>query len=94
MMTEIAIRLKSVPAIILRSDYDYESFGSWSFTFRRSGRKCRITFNGRDRYLNLERGPGKLKFFRPDAWQVVAGTQIDDTSSDILSEIEALAAKA
>jgi hypothetical protein len=90
MMAEVAVRLKSVPAIILRSDYNYESFGSWWFTFRRSGNTFRITFDGRDRYLNLERAHGDQKLVDGDAWQVVAGKQINGSSTDIISEINAL----
>src|SRR3954465_8458763 len=67
-----ASRLKSIPAIILKADYDYESFGSWWFTFRRSGYTFRFTFDGRDKYLKLERTVGKEPA-SANTWQVVAG---------------------
>jgi hypothetical protein len=91
MMAEIAARLKSIPAIILKADYDYESFGSWWFTFRRSGFTFRFTFDGRDNYLNLERTVGKGPA-SANSWQVVAGKQMKERShDDIVSEVVALA---
>ena len=90
MMAEVAVRLKSIPAQILRSDYTYESFGSWWFTFRRSGYTFRVTFDGRDKYLNLERTVGKGP--AANEWQAVAGKQLKDSSCDeIVSEVVALA---
>ena len=91
MMAEIAVGLKSIPAQILRSDYTYESFGSWWFTFRRSGYTFRVTFDGRDKYLNLERTVRKGSE-AANTWQAVAGKQMKDAShDDIVSEVIALA---
>jgi len=54
MMTEIATRLAPLSAQILEHHYNYESFGSWWFTFRRAGREFRIMFDGRDEWLFLQ----------------------------------------
>jgi hypothetical protein len=91
MMAEIASRLKSIPAIILKAEYDYESFGSWWFTFRRSGHTFRFTFDGRDNHLNLEctvgKGPASA-----DTWQVVTRKQLKGAApDDIVAEVIALA---
>ena len=54
MMTEIATRLASLPTLILEHNYSYKSFGSWWFTFRRSGREFRVVFDGRDDSLYIQ----------------------------------------
>ena len=92
MMAEIAERLKPIPALILQSDYRYESFGSWWFTFRRSGETFRITFDGRDRYLNLEKNIA-TKPAGENTWHAVTGKQVNGPSDDLISEVAALAAE-
>jgi hypothetical protein len=54
MMREVATRLALLPAVILEHNYSYKSFGSWWFTFRRSGREFRIVFDGRDDFLYIQ----------------------------------------
>ena len=84
MMAEVTTRLKSIPALILEHSYSYESFGSWWFTFKRSGQKFRIVFDGRDGYLNLDRGRGVDGSKIVSEWQSVDGKQLPDPSFDSL----------
>ena len=53
-MTEISKRLGSLSALILEHNYSYNTFGSWWFTFRRSGREFRIVYDGRDDFLYIQ----------------------------------------
>jgi hypothetical protein len=88
MMAEVAAGLKSISALILEHSYSYESFGSWWFTFRRSGNRFRVVFDGREEYLSLERaviadGPRVAA-----EWQSIAGKPLPKASLDsLLSEV-------
>lgn len=55
MMEQIADRLRDISAELLRHEYLYESFGSWLFNFERNGKIFRITLDGRDYLLGLEK---------------------------------------
>ena len=81
-MAELASRLKSLTALILEHNYSYESFGSWWFTFRRSGQKFRVIFDGRDKYLSLEREGVADGSKTVAEWQSVGGKQLSDTGFD------------
>ena len=88
MMSEVAARLKSIPALILEHSYSYESFGSWWFTFGRSGKKFRLVFDGRDKYLNLEQALVNDGSKIMTEWESVYGKQLADKSFErLLSEV-------
>ena len=84
MMAEIANRLRSIPALILEHSYIYESFGSWWFTFKRSGKKFRVVFDGRDNFLSLDRSNVVDGSRLVAEWQSVDGKRLPDQSSDSL----------
>jgi len=81
-MAELSIRLKSSLVLILEHHYHYESFGSWWFAFKQSGKKFRVVFDGRDNYLSLEPAVNVDKF-KAD-WQSVNGKQLSDSGFDSL----------
>ena len=88
MMAELAVRLKSAPAHILEHSYSYESFGSWWFTFKRSGKKFRVAFDGRDKYLSLERGVIADGSKIVAEWQAVDGQKLQGVEFDsLISEV-------
>ena len=88
MMGEVAIRLKSIPALILEHSYSYESFGSWWFSFRRSGKKFRVIFDGRDKYLSLERAVVADGSEVVAEWQSIDGKRLSDGSFEsLISEV-------
>jgi hypothetical protein len=60
-MTEIAKALVSLSALILEHNYSYNTFGSWWFSFRRSGREFRIVYDGRDDFLYIQDGADSLR---------------------------------
>src|SRR5687768_1637684 len=84
MMAQVTARLKSLPALILEHSYSYESFGSWWFTFERSGRKFRVIFDGRDEYLSLERAAVADGAKVTAEWQSLDGKPLPDVSFDSL----------
>ena len=91
MMSEAAACLKSIPVLILEHSYSYESFGSWWFIFRRSGKKFRVVFDGRDKYLSLERGVIADGSKIVVEWQSIDGKQLPDSSVDsLISEVRSL----
>ena len=85
MMVEIATHLKSVPALILEHSYDFECFGSWWFTFKRSGKRFRVSFDGRDKFLSLTRGVVAADGSkRITEWQPMNEKQLTDVSFERL----------
>ena len=54
MMLTLSKELSSIPALILEQSYTYEAFGSWWFSYKKSGTKYRIAFDGRDEILRIE----------------------------------------
>jgi hypothetical protein len=91
MMAEVAARLKSALALILEHSYSYESFGSWWFTFKRSGKKFRVAFDGRDKYLSLERGVVADGSKIIGEWQSVNGKKLQGVEFDsLISEVWSL----
>ena len=54
LLTEIAERLKDESIQILTHEYHYETFGSWFFTFRVSGKNYQFVFDGKEFELRLE----------------------------------------
>ena len=81
-MVELSVRLKSSLVLILEHHYHYESFGSWWFVFKQSGKKFRIVFDGRDKYLSLEQSVVVHKI-KAD-WQSINGKQLTDAGFDDL----------
>ena len=53
-MSDMAIALSGFPAQILEHNYNYESFGSWWFSFRFKGQEFRLVFDGKDAQLSLK----------------------------------------
>ena len=84
MMAEIAARLKSTPALILEHSYSYEAFGSWWFTFRRSGKMFRVVCDGRDKYLSLEQAVAADGSKVGAEWESIGGRALPNVSFDSL----------
>lgn len=61
LMEKVAHFLKEINAQLLTSEYHYESFGSWWFTFRKSGNTYQIVYDGRDSRLSFESDPTATK---------------------------------
>jgi hypothetical protein len=57
-MSELAIGLASTPAQILEHRYNYESFGSWWFKCKFSGKVYRVVYDGRDDCISIEKKYG------------------------------------
>jgi hypothetical protein len=57
LMANVARHLKSIEVQLLRSEYYYESFGSWWFTFQKEGKDYRIVYDGRELELRFECDP-------------------------------------
>lgn len=92
MMSEVAARLKSVPALILEHSYNYESFGSWWFTFKRSGKKFRIVFDGRDKHLSLEEAVAAGGSKIATEWRSIDAKQLPERGVEsLISEVCSLA---
>jgi len=94
MMVEISTHLQQIPAQLLEHNYNYQAFGSWFFIFRRSGTKYRITFDGRDCSLLLEKAVSEKPPISANAstrvleWNDLRGKILDHpTSESILIEI-------
>lgn len=60
-MEKVAHFLKEINAQLLTAEYHYESFGSWWFTFRKSGKSYQIVYDGRDSRLSFESDPTATK---------------------------------
>jgi hypothetical protein len=69
LMERLARHLASIPAQILEHSYNYEFFGSWSFTFRRSGKIHRVLYNGKEFDVTLESAEGK-------SWKLISQTHV------------------
>lgn len=54
MMFTLTKELGSIPVLILEQGYTYEAFGSWWFSYKKSGIKYRMVFDGRDEILRIE----------------------------------------
>jgi uncharacterized protein (DUF433 family) len=65
-MAQFATELKSLPAQVLGHGYSYESFGSWWVTFRFGGIPFRLTLDGKERRLVVERSTSRKP---PYAWE-------------------------
>jgi hypothetical protein len=88
MMAEVAVYLKSISALILEHSYSYESFGSWWFSFKRSEKRFRVIFDGRDNYLSLEREVVANGSVIVAEWQSIDGKPLPDASFDsLISEV-------
>ena len=88
MMAEVSARLKSIPALVLGHNYSYESFGSWWFSFKRSGKKFRVVFDGRDEYLSLERAVVADGSEVVAEWQFIDGKPLPQVRPDsLVSEV-------
>jgi hypothetical protein len=55
LMAKGASALAGFPAQILQQSYNYESFGSWWFSFRFKGQELRVVFDGKDGTLFLQK---------------------------------------
>ena len=97
MMAEISTRLQQIPAQLLEHNYNYQAFGSWFFTFRSSGTKYRITFDGRDHSVGLEKAISEATPASANAntrvieWNDLRQKILDDpTNESVIIEITSL----
>lgn len=58
-MGRLATELKALPAQVLEHGYSYESFGSWWTVIRFKGVPFRLSFDGHDGELVLERSASR-----------------------------------
>lgn len=82
LMRELATQLKSVSILILEHNYNYESFGSWWFTFMLRGERYRIVYDGKNYFLNLEQNIGRG--FKAE-WREVAGKELSERDANNVS---------
>lgn len=64
-MKKLAARLAELPAEIRLHEYDPEAFGSWWVVLRFKGDRFRLSYDGRDSELTLERSDARRA---PDVW--------------------------
>ena len=53
-MRDLATTLGAVRAQVLRHEYSYEAFGSWSTMVRYKGRNYQFSFDGRDELYSVD----------------------------------------
>src|SRR5688572_28960040 len=58
-MTMLTERLKAVPAECREHSYSYDAFGSWSATLRCDGVRIRVTADGREGSIVVERAASR-----------------------------------
>ncbi len=56
-MADVARHLTLIKAQLLRSEYCYETFGSWWFTFEKKGKIYRLLYDGKEGELRFECDP-------------------------------------
>src|SRR4051812_7565170 len=57
LMEKVARYLESIEVQLLSSEYHYQSFGSWWFTFQKKGENYRVVYDGKDFELRFEDNP-------------------------------------
>jgi hypothetical protein len=79
-MRRLATELETLPATVLRHSYHAEAFGSWSMTMRFNGRVFRLSCDGRDGVLTLERSTTAKE---PRDWQPFFWTGALDSDGQV-----------
>lgn len=96
LMSEIAKRMKGMSAQILRHEYNYESFGSWWFTFRWHGDLHRVLYDGKEFTLTVETAVERQKSTQhfPDAdgefWKEISSVPITDQKKPTVEQVVTL----
>lgn len=87
-MAEFASALKALPAQILQHDYSYEAFGSWSMAVRYQGIPLRVVFDGRERYVSVQRSTSRKAPYtwEAPAWELAVGPEEDGSLLRVLVE--------
>jgi hypothetical protein len=58
-MLALSKMLKALPAQVLEHHYSYQSFGSWQATIRCKGIGYRLSFDGKEGLIALERSESR-----------------------------------
>jgi hypothetical protein len=79
LMTYAATLLRSIGAQMTTSEYHYQTFGSWSFVFRKNGNDYRVLYDGKESQLQFESDPARMKRFGVfiTEWKEVVVTPVD-----------------
>lgn len=82
-MARLIERFGSLPAELLEHEYSYQSFGSWLSIFRFKGVPLRLSFDGRDREIVVQRSASRKP---PYLWGEPIWRKVSVTDADILCE--------
>lgn len=70
-MTKVAEWLPDIYGQLMEHTYGYSSFGSWLFTFKKSGQTYRVVYDGKENDLRLELGKYYLDKKHVNAWEKI-----------------------
>jgi hypothetical protein len=76
-MSRVAERLSELKLEFRSHTYDYDTFGSWFFIFRKAGRYYRVIYDGRDYYLALQIPRQRPTRRWSEPWSDVASSKSD-----------------
>jgi hypothetical protein len=89
-MIRLIERLSAAPAEILEHHYSYQSFGSWSCVVRCRGVVLRITFDGRERDLVVQRSTSRKPphDWGTPSWRKVNAADADFCGPELIAAVE------
>ena len=76
-MSRVAERLSELKLEFRSHTYDYDTFGSWFFIFRKAGHDYRVVYDGRDYYLALQIPRQRPRRRLSEPWSDLASSKSD-----------------
>jgi hypothetical protein len=91
-MNDISVLLAAAGFLPVTSVFQGEIFGSWHLVVERGRRRFRIAWDGKDRWLTIERGRRPLLGLRPTLWTDarIGKLPAEQTPATVLTQLQSL----